>query len=117
MNGVVTWDMSWADFQAYVTVVTSLGVVTAVAAGVNYNWNSHRWRRFKRICRLWKTYARKLPQSLDHPKEIDSEEDWQVLAEEILVDSWFSPFEIQTLLALALVTAKGIVASTVSVER
>jgi len=39
-----------------------------------------------------------------------------VLVEQMLVDSWFSPFEIETLLALAMSTAKGIVASTISVE-
>lgn len=105
--------MSWTDYESYVKVFASLGVITAFAAAVKYMWNRHRWRRFKRKCRNWQSHTRKSP--IPHLGVLD-DHDWMVLVEQMLVDSWFSPFEIETLLALAMSTAKGIVASTISVE-
>jgi hypothetical protein len=39
------------------------------------------------------------------------DDDWRILVETNLTDSHFSPFEIQQMIDLAVVTAKGIVAS------
>lgn len=47
-----------------------------------------------------------------HLKEME-EDDWNLLVEEFLEDSWFSPFEIATLHSMAITTAKGLVASTI----
>ena len=98
--------MSWTDFESYVKLLASLGVVTALAASIKYVWNRRRWRTFKRKCQEWNRLAKR------HPKEMD-DDDWQILVEQFLAESLFSPFEIETLHALATMTAKELVASTI----
>src|SRR5262245_25144732 len=98
--------MTWAEFETYAKLLASLGVLTALAASMKYVWNRHRWRTFKRKCREWSRIADR------HVKEIDND-DWQMLVEQWLADSWFSPFEIQSLHSLATLTAKGLSASTI----
>ena len=94
--------MSWTEFESYIKLHASLGVVTAFAASVKYVSDRHRWRRFKRKCKAW----RKLTHF--HPKEMDPK-DWQMLVEEWLVDSGFGPSDFEKLHAMATPTARTIV--------
>ena len=88
----------------WIKLAVSLGAVTALAAGCKYAWNRYRWRHFKNWLWLSKQSV------VDHPKEM-TDDDWKVLTESILIDARFSPFEIHQLLDLAVVTARGIIAS------
>ena len=92
-----------AFWLTVIRIATGLGAITAIATMFRYSWNRWRWKRFKRSAARWEEYVEV------HPIEME-EEDWQVVVEQLLGDARFSPFEVQQLLATAVVTAKGVVA-------
>lgn len=93
---------------ALVQFAVSLGVITALGIACRYVWNRHRWRLFKKSIHNWFRLA--ATSNVDHPKTMQ-DDDWKYLVEMKLTDSNFSPFEIQQMIELAVVTAKGIIAS------
>jgi len=97
-----------------VQIAVGLGAVAAVAAAGRYAWNRWRWRAFKRAARRWQRYVRRSLEDskTEHPKELE-EQDWRGLVEQMLTDSYFSPFETQQPMHVAEITARGEVASTI----
>ena len=94
-----------AFWLTIIRIVSGLGAITAFVAAFRYSWNCWRWFRFKRLVKKWFDLA-----SGFHPREMQ-DPDWKTLVERLLTASWFSPFEVQTLLKLSITTSKGIVAN------
>lgn len=92
-------------------ILVGLGVITAVAAFWRHRRNRRRWQVFKRQVEDWLQDT--AMSVIEHPKVLQ-EDQWQVLCENLLMDSNFSPFEIQAILDLAVLTAKGLVAPKVT---
>ena len=80
--------------------------MTVLGAVCKYWWNRYRWRHFKKSVDDW--FRLQAVSDIDHPNTM-GDDAWMVLVESMLIDSRFSPFEVQQLFDLAVVTAKAIV--------
>ena len=89
-------------------IAVSLGIVTAFSVVCRYFWNRYRWRLYRSAIDQWLQSSANASSAVDHPK-LMKDDDWRVLCESKLSDAYFSPFEINQLLDLAVVTARGIV--------
>ena len=93
-----------------VRVLAGLGLVTVLLAYLKRFAERRCWRNFKvsvheRIDRLIELENR-------HPKEL-SEDEWKSACERMLIDSNFTPLEVEKLLEVAVIAARGIAADRV----
>ena len=108
--GFTDWLESLTPIVNVVRVLAGIGLVTVLLAYLKRIAERRRWRNFKvsvhdRIDRLIELENR-------HPKDL-SEEEWKSACERMLIDSNFTPLEVEQLLDVAVIAARGIAADRV----
>ncbi|MCG8587002.1 MAG: hypothetical protein MI757_20035 [Pirellulales bacterium] len=88
-------------------ILAGLGLVTILLATLKRNAERRCWRRFKQGAEDWLDRLAEMERR--HPRQLE-EDEWKAECERILNDAKFSPLEINQVLELSVVVAKGIAA-------
>lgn len=106
------WLESLKQLGEIAKVVAGLGFVTVFLAVLKHGAERRCWRVFKRNIRRWvdrNLVVRDEGALRRHPSEL-SDDDWDVLCEQMLTNANFSPLQMKQIMGMAVTTAKGIAA-------
>lgn len=94
-----------------VGVLSGLGLVTVLLAFLKHSSERRCWRNFKSEVH---NLAGDLVRADDrHPLYHMEDDDWKAVCERLLSDANFSPIQIQQVIPIAVVVAKGITANRI----
>lgn len=108
--GFTEWLESLTPMVNLVRVLAGLGLVTILLANLKRFAERRCWRKFKVSVHDW--VERLIESENRHPNQLSADE-WKAECERMLTDANFSPLEINHVLDVAVVVAKGIAADRI----
>lgn len=110
--GFTDWLATLTPLGDVARILAGFGLVAVFLGYLKHTAERRCWRHFKDSVHDW--VDRLVEAQSRHPSEI-MEEEWKVVCERMLTDANFSPLQINQLLDVSVVVAKGIVADKILV--
>ena len=110
------WLESLKQLGEITRIVAGLGFVTVFLAVLKHGAERRCWRFYKRNIRRWVdrqlAVRDRVGELRRRPSEL-SDDEWDVLCEEMLANANFSPLQMKQIMGMAVTTAKGIAAEKI----